>query len=240
MNQNDQFTDAAAKSMMDVFLQHRLVTIINWIIKEKYYYSNPTEIERILELTRWIIEGDDEDSKHIRGSITVKEFFYESFLKALRETNVIHYDSLMKFRIKSYEAYLQTYVGLAIDEFKQEEDHQAFIEMLRSYIKEQNALFDEVHILQANNFMFYKKTGRLFTQLELQNIKREKPLYVFGLDINEWNLSPLIAMAPEKIYIYGDDPSEAKTLTIINIFEEKVIFKPYHHFPFMYQLKSHK
>lgn len=39
---------------------------------------------------------------------------------------------------------------------------------------------------------------------------QEEPLYMVGLDEDEWNLAPLIAMCPETIYIYGDSPSDAK------------------------------
>jgi hypothetical protein len=67
---------------------------------------------------------------------------------------------------------------------------------------------------------------------------QSEALYIFGLDENELNLAPLIAMVPEKIKIYGNDPSEAKTMTVINIFQEKVIFEHDRHFPFPYKKMS--
>jgi hypothetical protein len=47
-----------------------------------------------------------------------------------------------------------------------------------------------------------------------------------------------VAMAPEKIKIYGDHPSEPKTLTVINVFQERVDFEPYNNFPFAFYLNN--
>jgi len=46
-----------------------------------------------------------------------------------------------------------------------------------------------------------------------------------GLHENEFNLSPLIAMSPAKIKVYGDDPDDPKIMTITNIFQERVEFE---------------
>ena len=74
--------------------------------------------------------------------------------------------------------------------------------------------------------------------MELRHLMYQEPLYLVGLDANEMNLSPLIAIAPQKIYIYGDHPSEPKTLTVINVFQEKVYFKSLSHFPFPQSLSK--
>lgn len=55
---------------------------------------------------------------------------------------------------------------------------------------------------------------------------------MIGLDENEMNLAPLIALLPSNIFIYGDDSSEARTLSIINIFQERVTFCSLNKFPF--------
>lgn len=73
--------------------------------------------------------------------------------------------------------------------------------------------------------------------MDLQTLMQKEPLYLFGLDETEMNLSPLIAMAPEKVKIYGDDPAEPKTLTVINVFQEKAEFQPTREFPF-YNMKN--
>ncbi|WP_375540675.1 sporulation protein YtxC [Virgibacillus saliphilus] len=87
-------------------------------------------------------------------------------------------------------------------------------------------------------FTFYKHNGKQISTMELRSLMKSEPLYIVGLDEDELNLAPLVAMAPKKIKMYGDDPSEPKTLTVINVFQEKVDFKAYHHFPFQHLLKK--
>ena len=129
-------------------------------------------------------------------------------------------------------------VGLAIDEYKREEDHQEFVNMLREYIAKKEPIYNVVHIVQGNTFSFFKADGKRFTRMELRMLMQKEPLYIVGLDEDELNLAPLVALAPKKIKIYGDDPSEPKTLTVINVFQERVDFESINKFPFPIYLKS--
>lgn len=227
--------DILVKSIVDVFVQHRLGAIITNIIKENYYYENDAETERILEITLWILTGDDGESTRIRKNIDFIEMLGESFTSHIKDApnhSAIHFDSLVKFRLQLFKEKLLDIVGLAIDEYKREEDHQAFIETLREYIGHKASLHEEIHVLQANPFIFFKANGRRFTNIELRTLIKKEPLYMFGLTEDEWNLAPIIAMAPDQIFIYGNDPAEPKTLTVINVFQEKAVFLTKESFPF--------
>lgn len=229
---DNEAIEAIAKSMVDVFLIHRLSNFIKKIIEKDFYYTNKDEIERILDLSHWIFKGEDDESRKIRVDQSPSKILMSLFIANLKNKSTVHFDSIVKFRLNVFKAQLQSYVGLAIDEFKQEEDHQAFIDMLRKYIAKQESVYHEVHILQGKTFSFYKDNGKKFSTLELRKLMHNKPLYIVGLDAKEFNLAPLVAMAPKKIKIYGDNPSEPKTLTVINVFQEKVELEPYNHFPF--------
>src|SRR5699024_6418092 len=98
------------------------------------YYTNADEMERIMELTQWIFSGKDKDSQHIRKNKDPEQLLQSLFIANIKETASIHYDSLVQFRIKAFKDHLIHYVGLAIDEFKREEEHQAFVNMLREYV----------------------------------------------------------------------------------------------------------
>ncbi|MFC4556646.1 putative sporulation protein YtxC [Virgibacillus kekensis] len=230
--------DAIAVSMVDVFITHRLTSMIREIIEEYYYYSDADEIERILDITHWIVTGDDKDSANVRSNDNPKDLLQSLFMGNLKSSQVIHYGSIVKFQLKPFRDRLIYYVGLAIDEFKREEDHQAFVDSLREYIAKRKAAFEMIHILQGSSFSFFKPNGEQFSKRELKMIMQKEPLYIVGLDAEELNLAPLIAMAPDKIKIYGDHPSEPKTLTVINVFQERVEFRPVSSFPFPYYLKK--
>lgn len=232
----NDMVNAISKSMVNVFITHRLSHSIKRIIKEDFHYTDNDEIERILDLTNWIIEeGDDFQQKHENP----KCFLQSLFSDIINHNHTIHFDSVVNFRLKEFRNELRYFVGLAIDEFKQEEEHQAFIELLRKYIVKKVAQYDVIHILQGSHFTFFTSNGKRFSKIDLRKTMQKEPLYIVGLDANEFNLSPLIAMAPKKIKIYGDNPSEPKTLTVINVFQERVDFLPYSQFPFSYNLKKY-
>lgn len=231
-------TKLMAKAMVDVFIAHRLSHFIKFIIKKDYYYTNNDEIERILDLTYLIFKEADLQKRNFKDRQRPSKLLFTLFQSNIEHTTTIHFDSIVKFRLKTFRKILVEFVGLAIDEFKQEEDHQAFIDMLRKYIAKKETSFHEIHILQGKNFSFFKSDGKKFTTLELRRLMNEEPLYIVGLDIEELNLAPLIAIAPKKIFIYGDNPSEPKTLTVINVFQERVVFEPYSRFPFPDYLRT--
>ncbi|MFD1171336.1 putative sporulation protein YtxC [Oceanobacillus picturae] len=235
---SNELFDAISKAMVEVFVTHRLTAMINAIIEEYYYYTNQDEMEKILELTQWIFAGEDEDSRRVRKDKDPRQLLMSLFMANLKNTPTVHYDSIVKFRLNAFKDKLVHYVGLAIDEFKREEDHQEFVYLLREYIAKKEPSFKIIHILQGAPFSFFKENGKRLSKMELHLLMQKEPLYIVGLDEDELNLAPLVAMAPEKIKIYGDHPSEPKTLTVINVFQERVDFEPYNNFPFAFYLNN--
>lgn len=235
---NDETTEAIANSLVHLFIEHRLPELLREMIETYFYYTNQDEVDRILNLTEWIFSGKDNNSLQIRGKEDPQKLLNAVFRESINEKTTIHFDSIVQFRLKSFQNKIIEYIGFAIDEFKREEDHQMFINMLREFIENKEAKYHDIHIVQGDIFTFFKSNGERFSNMELKLIMHEEPLYIVGLDDKEFNLAPLVALAPEKITIYGDNPSESKTLTIINVFQERVVLKPYREFPFQHSLKK--
>lgn len=220
------------RAMVDVFIMHQLTPMMEGIITKKYYYSAREEVERILELTNWIFSGEDADSLDLRSSDNPIEMLQALFYANTNVQKAIHFDSIIQFRMQPFKKLLIEYVGLAIDEFKREEDHQAFLDTIREYIGKRGEEYTTIHVLQGNSFVFFRDNGKPIGKEELRIIMQKEPLYLVGLDSEEWNLAPLIAMKPKNIIIYGNDPSEPKTLTVMNIFDERVTIMSLKQFPF--------
>jgi putative sporulation protein YtxC len=229
-----------AWAMAEVYIAHRLGSTINHIIEKYYYFSNAEEIERIHDIAIWIFAGEDEDSLSVRKkkSDDPKQLLHSLFIGNIKQTHPVHYDSIVKFGLKVFRDHLIHLVGLAIDEFKREEEHQEFVNSLREYIAKKRPGLPIIHILQGETFSFFKDNGKRLTNIELRRLMKKEPLYIVGLDEDELNLGPLIAMVPKNVKIYGEDPSDPKTLTVINVFQEKAQFESIKHFPFSHYLKN--
>lgn len=227
--------DVIIHCFIHIFIAKRLNKKIKSVIKECYYFTNEDEISRIAELTNWIVSDMGRNQRLTIDQSCMEDVLYDLFKSNIENKKTIHFDSVIKFRMKSFKNYLINIVGLAIDEFKREEEHQTFIHSIREYINKRKPRHEEIHIVQAEPFLFYKKNGTRYNRQDLKSIMRKEPLYMIGLDENEMNLAPLIALLPSTIKIYGDDSSEARTLSIINIFQERVTFFSYDKFPFKRQ-----
>jgi len=219
---------AIAKALADVFMTYHLTDFIEKILRDKYYYTNGEELKRISHLSETMLLEDQILLKDKCLNDWLQAIFFEQIL----EDTVIHFQSIIQFRLTDLKNALTQIVGLAIDDYKREEEHQAFIHMLREYMNRKKSDHDCIHVVQGDNFSFFDPDGERLTSKKLMQIMKQEPLYIVGLDGKEMNLAPLIAIAPNKIYIYGEDPSEPKTMTVINVFQEKVMFLPLSEFPF--------
>lgn len=222
---------------VEVFLLERLHKMIKKIAQETYFYSDEEEIERIVQLTDYIISEESYQKKIFGEHETLKHFIFHVLRENMDETHPIHFDSFVTFCMQPISECLEKAVGFGIDEMKREEEYQNFVHSVRHYLKKRKSKTDVLHILQGDPFTFYDEKGKKYSRVQLRKLMHREPLYLIGLDENELNLSPVISLLPEKIYVYGDNPSEAKTLALINLFEERVQFFPLEKFPFQLNIK---
>ncbi|WP_018931296.1 putative sporulation protein YtxC [Gracilibacillus lacisalsi] len=214
-----------------VFIQCRETSMIQHILMKKYYFSSEEEIERITAIARSLLEKDEsvyEDRIHqheLRDTLT-------TIFSLQIDASFIRFDSIVHFRLHHYIDQLTEMVGLAIDEFKREEEYQDFIHSIREFVRRKSPEEEVVHVLQGERFRIFRDNGEVYTMEDLQQVKSRFPLFIFGLEQEEWDISPLIMLAPNHIYMYGEDQAESRTHTIITIFQERCSFYPTEYFPF--------
>src|SRR5699024_9446102 len=78
--------ETVAKSMVNVFMEHRHPRLIKNIIEHEFYYTSTAEAERILDLTLWIIAGEDEDSRQVRNSSDPNQVLQALFIAHISHT----------------------------------------------------------------------------------------------------------------------------------------------------------
>jgi len=221
----------------EVLTYFRLNRFIKKIAHDVYYYTDVDEIERICEWTNWVLAENEYAEILYEQYKSFKDFITALLTEQIHSYHPIYFDSLVTFSMKPLQECLKLAVGYGIDEMKREEDYQNFIQSIREFILKRETKMDELHIVQGENFTFYKKNGKKYTTLELRALMHEEPLYLLGLDKEEMNLSPVITLLPKHIFIYGDYPTDPKTLALMSIFEERVALFPKEQFPFRLNVK---
>ncbi|WP_162880790.1 sporulation protein YtxC [Paraliobacillus sediminis] len=216
--------------LMELWMTHTKKEHISEIIRYNYYYQNDEEIDHILEIAMEMILGDE--LSFFTTSNEIKETIFEWFSQYTID-GVLDYEACVQANQLAADTILLELVGRAIDEWKQEEEYQYFVHAIREYVANSSSKCENVYMVQRKKkFLFYREDGHLYTTKELKMLIKQEPMYIVGLDENELNLTPLLALMPKFIYIYGDDPLESKTVSLLNIFEEQVTFKPLSDFPF--------
>lgn len=217
-----------------VFLSERLQPMIRKITREDYFYTEKEEIDRISALVDWIISEESFQTELFGEYESLSTFIFSILKSNMKQVAPIHFDSIITFCMQPINDCLERAVGLGIDEMKREEEYQTFVHSVRYYIKKKEIKTDVLHILQGEMFTFYSSRGEKYSKKNLKKLLMREPLYMIGLDENELNLAPIITLSPKKIYVYGEHPSEAKTLALFNLFEERVQFLPLDQFPFQF------
>lgn len=233
---NEIAFQAIAKGLVHVYLTYRLRIALNEIIRHNYYFSNRHEVEKIYEHAEWIVTGEDRDSLIIRKNKHPIQLLRAIFLMHIRNAKQVNFASIIKSGMKAFKQDLIDYVGLAIDEFKREEEHQAFLNMVREYITKKAPVIPIIHVVHGNEFSYYSADGGEWSVREIRTLMKKTPLNLLGFPDEEWTLAPLIAMAPEIIILYANDPSSPKIQTVLNVFQERVIIRSFKEFPYTYRL----
>lgn len=232
LNEDRIRADDVIACLTAVFMEYRLHEMIEKIVIGDYYYTDDMEVDKICELTNWVISEVNYARKIFDGHASIERYLADFFLKAIIGEEEVYYDTIVTFCAKSLVKKMQTAVAFAIDEYKREEEYQSFIQSVRVYIGRSLIKVESLHVLQGEYFAYYNEVGKKYSTAELRAMMEEEPLYILGLDENEMNLAPILTLSPRKIFLYGNDPSDAKTLSIINLFQEKVTFLPREEFPY--------
>ncbi|KGP71730.1 sporulation protein YtxC [Pontibacillus yanchengensis] len=222
--------------LIHVFTLHREQSWIQDIIRNCYYYNDEDEVAHIFELCQSFLQDDTEQRMvplHELSHGQHTKLLYRVFENALNEGDALHFDSVVTFRLQYYKEELIDFVGYAIDEYKREEEYQTYVQQLREYVGTKKAKIDHLVIVQKDaSFLFFNSSGKPISNAIVKNLAQQEPLYLFGLGKEELNLTPIMALAPEQISFYGDDVTDPKTLTVMNVFQERMEMYPLSKFPF--------
>ncbi|WP_461201321.1 putative sporulation protein YtxC [Anoxybacillus sp. TBDG-1] len=205
------------------------------IISRTFFYENEEEQQQILQLAYSFIDGERHDYRLGKQmNISREQLIAQSLHECLHE-GVFSFESLMTFRLKPYYDRLMHYVELAIDEYKLEQEYQAFIHMLREVVASRLPQMSVVHLLYENetfqffdDHLFYMSPQQL-KQLIDRRLMVSQPMY-----IDTSVLAPLVSMAPEKIYMYTDVTDVGMIQTIQNVFQERMELRTPLDFPKKY------
>ncbi|MFJ7727180.1 putative sporulation protein YtxC [Neobacillus sp. NPDC097160] len=198
------------------------------ILKNHYYYEDLEEQQQIMEIIYSVIEGQREDLAVFLKETSVELDMIKSAIDHVFQDPIsFSFDSFLKFRLRPYIQLLESYVEIAIDEYKMEQEYQMFVQMLRDFLTNREPKMDILHLLLDEEITFYNEQFAEIKRGELTRMIDRKLLVNHPVYVDSASIAPLLSLAPTSIFIYTNNPDEPLVRTIKNIFEERVTIKTF-------------
>lgn len=213
------FSTVVAEYMVEELEQK----LIEEMIKQEFRYKQKEQIASIYTYCQQVLFIEEETS--LRDESKIVERKCKIFKKAyeyLKEERVFNLKGFIHFRLKDYNEDLKSVIEYAIDEYILEKEYQEFIQLLRYFISIQESKVPLLHVLhlQGRHFVLYNEQGELISESEVECYLRKWTSQKVSYE--DIIVSTLISMAPKKIIVHTEEPSNTVIHTLKNIFEEQM------------------
>lgn len=215
-----------------LYTSFRLGRKIKEMIKQYYYYTDDIEINQIYDSTMTILSERYFTKQIFPENETLYTTLFTIFKLHMKGKNSVHFDAIILFCLKPIEDYLIKAIGFGIDEIKREESYQQFIIKIRESLQERQIIHTELHIMEKNGVFYFHANGIYSTKMKWLSDMSFDSYILNELNVENTFLAPIVALAPEKIYVYSDRPIEGKVYTLYRIFQENMELLESDQFPY--------
>ncbi|TLS39157.1 putative sporulation protein YtxC [Pseudalkalibacillus caeni] len=217
-----QVLPCLAKALTECVLEKYEMNWYEQMIEHQFYFKEKEEQREIISLAMAISARERPDIPETAKIPAGKDLLFNAFYAFLKEECSFSFDSLIRFRLKDYFLTLKELVGIAIDEYKLEQEYQNFIDHLRHSVQKRHPVKVEINLLYDKYFLFYDEHFRLLGNNYLKSFIDEEIRHFNGFEIDPCVLGPLIGLAPRRICVYTNEIDLGLLQTIQNVFQERV------------------
>lgn len=214
------------KTLKKLILDKKRTDWCRKIIEEKFFYTDSDEQMQIINILYSILDGKRKDIPVDFDHGQDEKQIDQALTEFVQENARFSFDAFITFRLRIYLEKLATYIETAIDEYKLEQDYQAFIYYLRNFLNGRKAQMKTIYVVHDEGFIFYDENKQEMKRSELNQRIDRKLLSHHPVYVDSETIAPLISIAPEKIYLYTNHLDHGIVRTLKNIFEEKLTTRP--------------
>lgn len=200
-------------------------------LKADYYYNDPEEVDQICGIISEMRSGERPELTELLTDWDEGGLVLGEVQNLLCHPAPVTFDSFATFRLKKLHDKWREMLGLAIDEYKMEQEYQVFIQMLREYLAIRGERTDTIHLYPSRTgFRFFDGHYTEVTKEELMNAIDKRLFFQHPLYVDSSTIAPLLSLAPRSIFVYGSEEEKIVT-TLRNIFEDRLDILPVSYFP---------
>lgn len=218
----------SVRAFLQLIRKRKMLGWMEGVLKHRYYYEDPQEIQRILEI------GQEFDDKPPFGLKLPPVYHYlrASIQDYLIARCYVEFDELSVACLQSIHESIIEYTGKILDEYKQEESYQLLVDSWRHRVHTKDTGVQLLHLLDDGALTYYHDEGNPISESETKLYMKQYPDdSIRDLPI-EWAVTPALAHAPEELIIYSDQTDHTNLELLMSIFEEKASWRSKSQFPF--------
>ncbi|WP_157827533.1 putative sporulation protein YtxC [Niallia nealsonii] len=216
------YTKALQQIFFQFILSNKCDSWAKEIVSNQYFFKEEAEQRHIIDIMHSILEGEKEDLANLIHDVNLEECLKGAVTDIFAEKKSFSFDSFVQFRLRSFKEIIRKYVEISIDEYKMEQEYQVFVQTLREFLINRKPKKQIIHVFVDLDIQIFDDKYREITGQELVMLGDKKIVENQSIYIDPFTIGPLLALAPNKIYLYTEDREQAFVRTITNIFEERV------------------
>ncbi|MBO0992303.1 putative sporulation protein YtxC [Bacillus sp. SD088] len=195
---------------------------LDQVLQKKYKYESENERHDMIEIVSEMFEGKRKELTALIGVVKEEALLRAAVVDLLDFKGAVAFDSFLRFRLREYFKQVTAYLGIAIDEYKMEQDYQVFVQTLRDYLHGRHTRQSIIHLILDRPETFYDQHLKKMKQEEIQGLLDPRLLSNHPVYVDSAVIAPLLSMAPNKVFLYTKDEDQPLVRTLKNIFEERM------------------
>ncbi|WP_235001621.1 putative sporulation protein YtxC [Halobacillus sp. Marseille-P3879] len=218
-----------SQAVNEILSKRKLNAWMEGVLRHRFYYDDPKEIERVIRMSIKLKKDPPEGV-----CLPAIEEEMERFIKRkVFERSYSDFDQLSASCLQHIYSDLLDFTGKLLDEYKLEEAHQMMVDSWRRRVKSKASGVPLLHVRYDQGIKYYFPEGNPVGRGELLNYLESHPDPMIQNLPEDLGILPALIYSPEELMIYADEQGEAKLELLMNIFEEKAVWKPLSYFPFL-------
>lgn len=216
--------EVVVKKAFGQFIQE--IKLVDWsreILKEHFCYDDEHEQEQIIDIITAIVDGNRRELLSFVDVNTLNNLVESAINELFSQRLSFSFDSFQRFRLRSITTIIERVVEVAIDEYKLEQEYQIFVHTLREFLAGRSSIKKVIHLIVSDSITFFDEKFFELRRKEILQLIDRKLLSNHPVYIDSVTIAPLLSIAPQKIYLYTDEPEQPLVRTICNLFEERVV-----------------
>lgn len=215
-----------ANVIADYIINDKEVKNLEKMIQQQYYYFNPQERKKILDLSiKALNEKEDYYLSTNVYKISKKVRMIEEIVEYMENYNELIIDGFIRFRLKYYVDDLKDAVESGVEDYLMEKEYNEFIRLLQYFVDIQEPKIQTMHILIDENHR-YSLLDTNYNYIQNEYLEELATEFLDGeIKYEDLLISSLITIAPTKIYIHHmeDAPNQEIMDTIQKVFSDRVV-----------------